>query len=221
MFRMRVLKIIVFFAATGAMLMPTTQAIAMSNATFWSLIAQSKPAAPAAQDQQIQTLHTLLSSLSKEELIAFHTHYETYLDKAYHWDLWAAAYIIGGGCSDDGFAYFLDWLIAQGEEVYTAALQDPNRLIGVAVADASELAGFRDVMHRVFEDKYGAPMPAPQIVRHDIQGEPWEEEDVEARLPELAAWIDSINADARPSEHAAPPPQRKTDSFWRRLFGGQ
>ena len=32
----------------------------------------------------------------------------------YRWDMWAAAYLIGGGCSDDGFIDFRAGLIAQG-----------------------------------------------------------------------------------------------------------
>lgn len=34
----------------------------------------------------------------------------------YRRDLWAAAYIIGGGCSDDSFIDFRAGLIAQGHE---------------------------------------------------------------------------------------------------------
>ena len=28
------------------------------------------------------------------------------IDAAYRWSLWGAAYVINGGCSDDGFEYF-------------------------------------------------------------------------------------------------------------------
>jgi hypothetical protein len=28
--------------------------------------------------------------------------------------MWVAAYLMNGGCSDDGFDYFRGWLIAQG-----------------------------------------------------------------------------------------------------------
>ena len=51
------------------------------------------------------------------------------MDRAYRQELWGAAYLINGGCSDDGFVYFLGWLIAQGRDVYQAALPDPDSLV--------------------------------------------------------------------------------------------
>ena len=35
------------------------------------------------------------------------------------------------GCSDNGFIDFRDWLIAQGLEVYMAALKDPDSLADI------------------------------------------------------------------------------------------
>lgn len=34
-----------------------------------------------------------------------------------------------GGCTDDGFMDFRTWLVAQGKEVYMAALKDPDSLV--------------------------------------------------------------------------------------------
>jgi hypothetical protein len=50
------------------------------------------------------------------------------LARSYRADLWAAAYIINGGASDDGFDYFRGWLIAQGRSAYEAALAAPDSL---------------------------------------------------------------------------------------------
>ena len=49
-----------------------------------------------------------------DELIEFHRLFNRAMDDAYIWDLWGAAYLINGGCSDDGFAYFRSWLISRG-----------------------------------------------------------------------------------------------------------
>jgi hypothetical protein len=59
---------------------------------------------------------------------------------SYRTDLWAAAYLINGGCSDDGFDYFRGWLITQGAEVFHRALADPDSLADhqVVAAAASE-----------------------------------------------------------------------------------
>ena len=46
--------------------------------------------------------------------------------------MWDAAGIMKEyGCSDDGFIDFRAWLIAQGREVYFAALADPDSLADV------------------------------------------------------------------------------------------
>ena len=50
----------------------------------------------------------------------------------YTWDLWGVAYILKGGCSDDGFEYFRAWLIARGRDFVAQALADPEGL-GVAI----------------------------------------------------------------------------------------
>ncbi|MEU1251459.1 DUF4240 domain-containing protein [Micromonospora arida] len=42
------------------------------------------------------------------------------------WDVWAAAYLIGGGCSDDSFIDFRAGVIALGREWYERVLASPT-----------------------------------------------------------------------------------------------
>lgn len=46
--------------------------------------------------------------------------------------MWAAAYVINGGCSDDGFDYFRGWLLVQDREVFERAVPDLDELADVA-----------------------------------------------------------------------------------------
>jgi hypothetical protein len=51
--------------------------------------------------------------------------------------LWAAAYVINGGCSDDGFDYFRAWLMLQGQGTFGQAVADldsPADLAAVRLA---------------------------------------------------------------------------------------
>lgn len=48
--------------------------------------------------------------------------------EAYRTGLWAAAYLMRGGCSDDGFDYFRGWLLAQGRAVWEGAVAAPDSL---------------------------------------------------------------------------------------------
>lgn len=59
----------------------------------------------------------------------FHDIMHAYSDLADRYGLWDAASIIKEyGCGDDGFLDFRGWLIAQGKDVYLAALKDPDSL---------------------------------------------------------------------------------------------
>jgi len=51
---------------------------------------------------------------------------------SYRSSLWAAAYVINGGCSDDGFDYFRAWLMLQGRETFGQAVADPDSLADLA-----------------------------------------------------------------------------------------
>ena len=97
---------------------------------FWSLIARSKS---KAEDpfEQIEILTEILSGRSEDDIIAFQKIFEELYVSSYRSDLWGAAYIINGGCSDDGFDYFRGWLIAQGKDTYYSTLENPEYLVKV------------------------------------------------------------------------------------------
>lgn len=194
--------------------MTTSESMAMGDQAFWSLIEKSRQFSQGNQEQQAEGLNEALSDLSEDELIAFDKAYNKYIDQAYHWDLWAAAYIINGGCSDDCFDYFRDWLIAQGQTVYANALQNPETLIDVAQPYEAEFEEFRYVVQEVFEKKFNKEMPYE--VREnplEIQGNEWDEDTVESKYPALAEWVNN------PATATSDSVQIKKQSFWNRLFG--
>lgn len=97
---------------------------------FWSLISRSKAKAEDSYEQ-IEILTEILSTRSEEDIIAFQKIFEELYASSYRSDLWGAAYIINGGCSDDGFDYFRGWLIAQGKETYYNTIENPEYLVRV------------------------------------------------------------------------------------------
>lgn len=112
--------------------------------------------------------------------------------RAYSYDLWAAAYTIRGGCSDDSFMDFRDWLISRGQDVYEAAMADPESLaedpceppfdglVSMAIFGAFEQGP--DGQDAYYERVYAGFPPAPRP-----SGEDWEDEDLPARCPRLWA----------------------------------
>lgn len=165
---------------------------AMDLEQFWALIAQSRQDAAGNLSAQEKALAKLLAELEPDELVDFDKHYHDMLDVAYRWDLWAAAYILNGGCSDDGFDYFRDWLIAQGETVFVAALQNPESLCAVAVPYACEAETFRYIVGEVYEEKFDAALPFALRDPAPLQGEEWDEDTVETLYPKLAALVAAV-----------------------------
>ena len=98
----------------------------INKETFWALIAQAKehPGGPG------EWLMERLMDLGPEQARRFDDFAHAYSSLADQYGLWTAASVMErGGCTDDGFMDFRIWLVAQGKEVYMAALKDPDSLV--------------------------------------------------------------------------------------------
>lgn len=84
--------------------------------------------APVTKRQFLNVVRKSLEFAARAEAKAFGTSMGAALVKANTWKLWGAAYILNGGCSEDSFLYFRLWLIAQGRDVFTKAVADPESL---------------------------------------------------------------------------------------------
>ena len=158
----------------------------MDVAQFWQLIEYARENAGGDVDEQAADLTDLLSDLPPAEIAAFDRTFRQLLNDAYGWDLWAAAFIINGGCSDDSFEYFRCWLIAQGERVYREALADPESLVGRAEPDA-EAESMLYAAQDAYEVETGRKLTADFTPPTEPAGEPWEEDQLAAMYPRLWA----------------------------------
>ncbi|MFF3402538.1 DUF4240 domain-containing protein [Streptomyces sp. NPDC002659] len=71
-----------------------------------------------------------LAERSGTEILGFQERFDELDSAVDRWDVWAAAYLIGGGCSDDSFMDFRAGLIALGRDWYEKAAQSPDSLAG-------------------------------------------------------------------------------------------
>ncbi|MGH3649221.1 MAG: DUF4240 domain-containing protein, partial [Acidimicrobiia bacterium] len=94
---------------------------------FWALIDQTRPNEPdpAAHAEAI-TKHLVESGV--DATLEYASSFDRAMDALYTWDLWGAAYMALGGCSDDAFEYMRAWLVGQGETIWAMARDDPERL---------------------------------------------------------------------------------------------
>ena len=147
----------------------------MNRKSFWSLIDHARAAAGGDPRRQVGTLEQALMQLTPDEVLGFDRHFCTLHARADTPGLWGAAQVIGGSCSDDGFADFRGWLIARGKRVYEQALADPDTLAGVVGADDADCQverGFRN-SPTAADGRTGssmAPWPAPAHRTHERTG---------------------------------------------------
>ncbi len=108
----------------------------MDIGTFWDIIETAR--ASAGPDRPFhESLTDHLATLSEDDILEYHERFEKMHGALYRYDLWAAAYLIRGGCSDDSFIDFRAGLIAQGRDWYEQAMTSPDSLAGhPAVAGA-------------------------------------------------------------------------------------
>lgn len=79
-------------------------------------------------EEHAERLITRLAKRPADDIVAFGRVWAGLHAAAYTSALWGAAYLMNGGCSDDGFIDFRSWLLLQGREVFEAAVADPDSL---------------------------------------------------------------------------------------------
>jgi hypothetical protein len=181
----------------------------MNDYQFWQIISDSRSSffekirTPNKQRMvetltvhQTRKLHEILGTLSPKEIIDFYRIFCHLLDRAYTWDLWGAAYIMGGGCSDDGFLDFRAWLISMGKDVYEAAIQNPETLTATVERKDVEdffFEQFSYVPGRVYEEMTGARLPRDKEIGYldKPAGVRWIETELRERFPLLFARCNS------------------------------
>jgi hypothetical protein len=156
---------------------------------FWNMVEKVHRASGGDMDRKCELLDAELRRLPLEEVRSFHAHFDECKDRAYSWELWAAAYIIGGGCSDDAFSDFRSTLISMGRQTFEQALADPQSLPDMDYdAEIAHYEGYQYVPTTVAKDLGGGQLfPRSRRAPAKPSGQPWMEHEVEELYPRLAA----------------------------------
>jgi len=177
----------------------------MAEGRFWALIGESRDRASAQRlqpgedfiDRHIAEHFEVLRKLTPDELIAYNIRFHHYWRLSYRWDLWAVAYWLHGGCSDDGFTDFRACLISLGKAWFFQVLNDPDALTdldGRPDVPYMQSEGFQYVDYKVYKEKTGEDgMPEvdgigsgptePLGERFDFE----DDEEMRTRFPKLVA----------------------------------
>jgi hypothetical protein len=159
----------------------------MTDAEFWLLIDTSRERAKGSSRRQEVILREMLRKLAADDIAEFNVRYDNLIRKAYHWDLWGAAYIIGGGCSDDGFWDFRSWLVSRGQTIYEAALRNPESLIRVVSREDPDRdsKGFLNPAIFVWAEMKGRPAEDCPGLGSNLGETPTGEEWADDKLPRM------------------------------------
>jgi len=159
----------------------------MNLIEFWKLIEVAHASAPRSMDRKCRALKTQLEILPLAAIADFIDHFDSQMDRAYSWPLWGAAYIIGGGCSDDSFMDFRATLISFGRRPFEAALEDPESLLSLGLtSDDAFYEGFGYVASALYEEKsHGAIKARKGAHPREPSGRDWDEDDLPTMFPKL------------------------------------
>src|SRR4051812_26162740 len=170
----------------------------MRTDDFWAVIDRATADRPASPSDVAKRAITDLAARDPEEIVAWARHLDKVLVASGTQDLWAAAYLINGGCSDEGFDNFRGWLIAHGREAVARSVKSPDSLAEVpavrssvdsgAVFEAEEVLA---IGAEAYRQATGSELPAGErpVTRPDA-ADLWgfdNEEEMQRRLPRLSA----------------------------------
>ncbi|MCP3804234.1 DUF4240 domain-containing protein [Allokutzneria sp. A3M-2-11 16] len=166
----------------------------MDENNLWRLVEEAAAGA-ADVEEQAERLTELLTGLAPIEVVEFERLFEVQLARADRWDLWAAAYVALGGCSDDGFDYFRSWLISLGRKAFEVALADPDAMAGLGYDDEDFGDGeaLMCAAGRAYRRLTGEELPEVALPPGDTTGEPFDGDDWDGlvlRFPRIAARFD-------------------------------
>jgi Protein of unknown function (DUF4240) len=170
----------------------------MRTDDFWAVIDRATADRPRSPDEVAGRAAAELATRDPEEIVAWGRHLDKVMAASAKEDLWAAAYLINGGCSDDGFDHFRGWLIAHGRDVLARAVREPDSLAELPTVRAAattgtvfEAEGVLAIADEAYEQATGGELPPSDVaVARPDPAQLWDfddEDEMARRLPRLSA----------------------------------
>ena len=163
----------------------------MTREEFWELIDAARAIAMFDRARLPGALRDELAAMDEHELLAFVRHFEDLRLESFRHELLAAAWIAGGGASDDDFSDFRDWLITLGRDAFEDALHDPQRILDHAEPADLKIPFDADVAAAIY-DALGAATGTrdlPREMQRPVPARPagreWKPQDLPRRFPKL------------------------------------
>jgi hypothetical protein len=101
----------------------------MEEDVYWKIVEKTYRSAKGDESMQAGNIVRELRYNDPKEIISFQKRTYQLANYAHTSNLWAAAYVINGGCSDDSFVDFKHWLIGLGKSAFYRCVKKPDSLI--------------------------------------------------------------------------------------------
>ncbi len=163
----------------------------IDEAQFWKIIETTESNSNGDFEEQQKELANELRKLTPDGIILFDNRFRYFRGQANTWNLWGAIYIIHGGCGNDSFNDFREWVIGQGEDFYYRTIKDPESLVEYDTDRMNEIEweGLGYVSSAVFEEITGQEIPYLFKEQLKTTGTEWAEDgdDLKNMFPKLYA----------------------------------
>ncbi|WP_100915001.1 DUF4240 domain-containing protein [Pseudoalteromonas spongiae] len=156
----------------------------MNVEEFWEVIEEAR-----CKNDPKGFLTAKLMKFNKAEIVAFQNTFSWLHFCVEKWDIWGAAYLVYGGCSDDSFADFRSNLIMLGETVYAAVLKNADSFAEFSIySDLRKEYISEYIAADIYEEKYQEDFPFEETNWQENMGDNWDFDNYDEclqRLPKL------------------------------------
>lgn len=160
----------------------------MKEDEFWDLISEAREKGKKDYEGQTKALKAILSAHDLSYITKYANTFYKLLEGSYTSDLWGAAYVINGGCSDDCFDYFREYLIAKGKSKFYKTLKDPDSCGDWIKTESQEnWQGFGYAAFEVYKEKTGKDIKLTIPIKMELKGELFDESKLGKKYPKLHA----------------------------------
>ena len=162
----------------------------LTEAVFWELIATAKEQATSLPERVV-ILRESLRRFSAANVKRFQTQLLLRLNELNTSDIWALAYIVRSGCSDDAFDYFRQWIITEGKAAFELAKTSVEQFAEtVKISDDPQCEELLSLAPEVYDEKKAAPLVMKAGTTEKTCVPKWRERDLPNLFPGLCKKFD-------------------------------
>lgn len=148
----------------GKRTLPAPDKTPMTEELLWEIIAEAQA---ASESETILNVEEKLVDYTAKAIRDAAKMIQSHLADALREDVWALAYFLRDGCSDDAFEDFRSWMVLKGKDVFDQIVSAPDK-VDPHCTDRADFGAAGSLMS-AFENAYitrsGKPLSMPRVKR--------------------------------------------------------